>query len=400
VQGDLIGGGTITTSTYTDTDVVGSQAFYYYSLCAIDTGGNPSPFAQVVKSRPVTLDQGIVIIDETENMSGVNPFQPTDAQVDDFYTYVTRDLSVSQLDLNSLGDDLRLSDIGIYSSILWHGNDFASMDYPYNVREVLKQYLQLGGNVLFDVYVPSMAFELNSSYPATFAETSYINSIIGIESASYDSSARFRYAFTVYGNFPNVQVDPLKTQSSLNGHIIRVEGIEPNADCIEVYQYGSDYAGSTPQGVMNETCVGVLNLNNSGKLLTLSFPLYNMYEDQTRLLLDHVFGTYFNETVVAVDDPNAVPIPAISLSANHPNPFTEKTSFRVEVKNNSLPLQVGIYNLRGQLVKNVFSGNSPKSQLIEWDGKDENGTAVSSGVYFIRASQNGAIVQKRIVRIK
>lgn len=393
-------GGILTTNSYTDSDVVGSQQYYYYSLCAVDLAGHNSPFAQVVKSRPITLDQGILIVDETEDMGGANPFQPTDAQADDFYNAITQGFTTTQLDLNSLTENLRVADIGVYSSILWHGNDFASMDYPYAVREVLTQYIQAGGNIFFSVYNPSMAFALNAGYPATFAPTTFINSVIGIGETDYTGSARFRYATPVHDQFPSVSIDPLKSSPSLNGHILRVESIGPNSDCATVYNYGSDYAADSPQGVMNNMPVGVLNLNQSGKVLTVSFPLYNLYQDDAADLVEYVFTEYFNETVTPVDDPQAAPVASISVSANHPNPFSSKTSFRVDVKNNTQPVQVGIYNLRGQLVRSVWAGNSPKSLLIEWDGKDDKGTAVSSGVYLIRAKQNGMTQARKIMLIK
>ncbi|MBW6513688.1 MAG: M20/M25/M40 family metallo-hydrolase [Candidatus Syntrophosphaera sp.] len=399
VLGDQIGG-TITAPGYLDTDVTGSANYYYYSLCAVDTDDNASPFAQVVRSRPITLDQGILIVDETENLGGTNPLQPNDVQVDDFYNEITQHFDSSMLDLNELPGNLKLADIGVYSSILWHGNDFANMDPPYVVRDVLQSYIEAGGNVFFTLYMPSMAFELNAGYPMAFAPQTYIYSVIGIAEADYQSSARFRYADPVHDQFPLVQIDPLKTSPSLNGHIIRVESIGPNPDCATVYNYGSDYLDSEPMGAMNNMPIGVLNLNNNGKVLTVSFPLYNLYEDQARALVDYVFTEYFNESFSSADDPSAWNITPISVSANHPNPFSGKTSFRVELKNNALPLEVGIYNLRGQLVKTVFSGNSPKSRVLEWDGLDNGGSSVASGIYYIRATQGGKSVQQRIALIR
>lgn len=395
VLGDQIGGA-ITGNSYVDTAVVGSPAYYYYSLRAVDNDGNVSPFTQVVFSRPVTLDQGVLIVDETENMSGTNPFQPTDAQADDFYDSITTGVSTTQLDLNSLGRDLHLADIGIYSSILWHGNDQASMDYPYFVQDALMQYIQLGGNIMFSVYVPSMAFDLNSTYPRTFDPASFINGVIGIGEADYTATARFRFAIPVHDQFPPVSVDPDKTSPSLNGHILRVESIGPNPDCATIYNYGSDYESTAPQGVMNNMPIGVLNLNQSGKVCVVSFPLYNLYRDDAQDLVEYVMSEYFNETITAVDDPLDAP-PALRILANYPNPFSGRTSFRVESISGTAPLRVEIYNLRGQLVRTLFAGSSPKSRLFEWDGRDGLQNLVAHGVYFVKASQGGAAVTRRML---
>ncbi len=403
IQGELGTqiGGLLTASEYLDTDVVGSIAYYYYSLRAVDNGGNASSYAQVVKSRPVTLDQGILIVDETENMSGSNPFQPTDQQADDFYAQASSSFQATELDLIALNEDLRLADIGVFSSIIWHGNDQASMDYPYFARAALQQYIQAGGNVFFSVYFPSLAFELNSNYPGNFNSDSFIYDVIGIAQADYaGNTARFRFAVPVHDQFPAVSVDPAKTSVSLNGHILRVESIGPSPDCATVYNYGSDYASDTAQGAMNGLPVGVLNLNQSGKVCVVSFPLYNVYPEDAQDLVDYVLTQYFGETISGADDPGLAPGAGISLTPNYPNPFKGETSFRLELKNNAQPVRVEVFNLRGQLVKTLFAGNSPKSVVQRWDGLDEAGNAASSGIYIIRASQEGTSVQRRIARIK
>lgn len=403
IQGDLGTqiGGLITASEYLDNDVVGSLNYYHYSLRAVDQGGNAGPFAQVVKSRPVTLDQGVLIVDETENMGGTNPFQPTDQQADDFYALAAASFATTELDLNSLAENLRLADIGVFSSIIWHGNDQASMDYPYFAREALQQYIQAGGNLFFSVYFPSLAFELNSNYPGNFNSDSFIYETIGIAAADYaGNTARFRFAVPVHDQFPSVNVDPDKTTTSLNGHIIRVESISPSPGCATIYNYGTDYADDTPQGAMGGLPVGVLNLSQSGKVCGVSFPLYNIYQDDARELVEYVLTQYFGETVSAADDPGLVPGAGISLAPNYPNPFKGETSFRLELKNNAQPVLVEIYNLRGQLVKTLFHGNSPKSVVQRWDGLDNHGRPASSGIYIIRASQGGNSVQRRIALVK
>jgi hypothetical protein len=399
VLGDQIGG-TIQDTMYVDSDVTGSEDYYYYSLCAVDMDENASPFAQVVKSRPITLDHGVLIVDETSDFSGTSPFQPTDEQVDDFYHRISWHFDTAELDLTGLDDNLRLADIGIYSSIIWHGNDFSSMDYPYGVRDALQDYIEAGGNVMFSLYMPTMAFALNSGYPETFDPDTFINGIIGIAQTDYDNSARFRFATPVHDQFPQVEIDPQKTSPSLNGHILRVESIGPNPDCATVYNYGSDYDDASPEGIMNDMPIGILNLSNSGKVMVVSFPLYNVYEDEARDLVDYVFTEYFNEFFSDADDPSAPAVPALSISSGQPNPFRNETSFRIEAKDPSLPLKVEIYNLRGQLVKTVFEGQSPKSVVHVWDGRDDGGNPVSSGIYFIRASQPGNTIQQRMALIK
>ncbi len=100
---------------------------------------------------------------------------------------------------------------------------------------------------------------------------------------------------------------------------------------------------------------------------------------------------------ISVD--NEIPI-TLSLSA-HPNPFSTSTTISYTGKQNlHNPSQIKIYNIKGQLVKEINSFPDPSLSgrngmktglgMIEavWDGKDESGREVKSGVYFC-TFQNG-----------
>jgi len=391
-------GGLLTQNSFLDRDVIGSENYYYYyRLCAIDQDGNRSEFTPAIKTRPVTLNKGILIVDETENMSGNNPFQPSDEQTDTFYADIMQNFETHQLDLNEFPETLTLADIGIYSSILWYGNDLASMDYPYFIQDDLKKYIDYGGNLFFSLYRPTMAFVLNASYPNYFNSDTFIYQNIGISETDYSSTARFKYAIPCFEDFPPLEVDPEKTISSFNGHIYQVESIEPSPYANAIYLYGSDYDSETPQGSLNRSTVGIYNPNQNGKVIVLSFPLYNMNKTEAQKLVEYSFHHCFNEPGISTDltgDNN------ILIFANYPNPFGEKTSFRIEWLNADQPVKVEVYNLRGQLVKTIYKGYSPKSLIYEWDGTDNNGKTVSSGIYSIKASQGKKNSIRKVIMIK
>lgn len=399
VTGDLLTSIPASQNSYTDAAVTGGPHYYYYTLEAVDNTANASVPTQQLSSRPLTLNHGVLIVDETLNMSGTSPFQPNDEQADSFYDQLLSGYTRSQIDLESMSGALRLADIGIYSSILWHGNDYSDISYPYGVRDALEQYAAAGGNILFSIYSPTLAFDLNAAYPVTFPASSYLNNVLGIGFANYSNSARFRYAQPMLAGYPPLQVDSLKTVSSMNNHIFRVESITAGETGQNLYSYGSDHASSVPAGAMNGMPVAVLSQSRPGKIITLSFPLYNMRQADARALVHHVFGNVFSETS-PVDDEHAIPAVGISIGDVYPNPFRSTASFRVISKESATPLKIGVYNLRGQLVRDVFHGMSAKSILHSWDGKDSAGRNVGSGIYMIRASQSGNTAIKRVIKIQ
>jgi len=88
-------------------------------------------------------------------------------------------------------------------------------------------------------------------------------------------------------------------------------------------------------------------------------------------------------------------IPVNSLNPNFPNPFNPSTTLSFSVRDAGLPASLIIYNSRGQRVKQLFSGIPGSHTLsLVWDGKDEQGREVSSGVYLSRL-QSGNFIQTR-----
>ena len=392
--GAAIHQGLLTATSYTDTNVDGATGYYYYTLRAVDTSAQFSAYTESISSRPITLDQGILIVDETKNLSGTNMFQLTDLQADSFYSNLMQDYRISHWDTEAETDFLRLADLGIYSSILWHGNDISDMDHPYIVREALKSYLDAGGNILFSVMVPSQAFELSSTYPATFNGSTFINQYLGISGVSYNNNARFNGAISAAAGMPNLPIDANKVPSTWSGHIFRVEGMTAPGEIL--YNYGSAYADGTNQGSLNGMAVGVMKTRGNSKAITLSFPLFYVEDAPAREFINQVFAGFFGEPV-SNDDLTSNPGPGLLLGSAYPNPFSRETSFRVSSDLPAAPLRVEIYNLRGQKVKTLFNGpQSTRASDFTWDGRDDQARNCSSGIYFLKVSQGG---QQRIGKL-
>ncbi len=135
---------------------------------------------------------------------------------------------------------------------------------------------------------------------------------------------------------------------------------------------------------------------------------------QVRWWRDDPYPSGPTEIVVSVEDRvgnrtietfvvhlQAQSLPArLSLEANYPNPFNPETTIPFAVPASS-SVRVSIYNVSGQLVRRLVDSDvAPGQHEITWDAKDENGTRVSTGVYFYRLESADAIFTRSMMLLK
>jgi len=88
------------------------------------------------------------------------------------------------------------------------------------------------------------------------------------------------------------------------------------------------------------------------------------------------------------------------LHGNFPNPFNPETNidFSLATETN---VSITIYNIRGQRVRVLIDEIRSKGEhSVVWNGKDDNGQDVSSGVYFYRLSSGEVEQTRRMVLMK
>ena len=88
-----------------------------------------------------------------------------------------------------------------------------------------------------------------------------------------------------------------------------------------------------------------------------------------------------------------------AVSQNYPNPFNPTTTIALNLPTTS-KWNLAIYNVAGQLVKD-FNGNDAAGTIsIVWDGTDNNGSTVASGIYFYKMVASNFSTTKKMVLMK
>lgn len=103
-------------------------------------------------------------------------------------------------------------------------------------------------------------------------------------------------------------------------------------------------------------------------------------------------------------DENSEGLPKVfTLDQNYPNPFNLTTELRyfVPEKYQSVFVSLRIYNLLGQGIRTLVNENQTSGRhSVTWDGKDDKGREVSSGIYFYRLEAGDSKLTRRMVLIK
>ncbi|NVN95379.1 MAG: M20/M25/M40 family metallo-hydrolase [Bacteroidetes bacterium] len=352
-----------------------TDTIYYIGVNVINNKGIES--AIIEKSDApgfVTFANGILIVRDSKG--GI--FTPTDQEVDDFYSQICDGFVHSQYDATSV-NKITLSTIGQYSSILWHMNDdnWCPFSILKNHTDLLRNYLNLGGHILFTLYKPSEAFP-----PSDFKKGSFLYDYVNIAGISNNTSTRFCGAKSFSFNLDSLYVDSLKLYGLYNNHLRNIEIFSPSQNGDILYLYDSKYDSITTEGCFKNKPVAIENNGTVKNVITLSFPLYYIKTEEAKDFIFHVMHDKFFENYTKINETKSNNFDIIA----YPNPASD---YLVVEGIGLKKLSFTIYNIVGQVVITVnLDNNSSKINIA----------SLNAGIYFIKI--NTADKSKTIKFIK
>ncbi|MFZ5515578.1 MAG: T9SS type A sorting domain-containing protein [Candidatus Zhuqueibacterota bacterium] len=121
------------------------------------------------------------------------------------------------------------------------------------------------------------------------------------------------------------------------------------------------------------------------------FSFYN-YKLEPRNL-DDVMGHY----PAGVSNDRGVFVQNYALNQNYPNPFNPSTTIQFSIGANEL-VQVSVFNVLGQKIRSLVNEHRVAGQhSIQWDGLNEFGQKVSSGLYFYNLKAGDFVQTKKMI---
>ena len=147
--------------------------------------------------------------------------------------------------------------------------------------------------------------------------------------------------------------------------------------------------------------VAELPLSDSGRLTGILFTgmvKETFYIDDMKLVAEDP-PEPTEPTAVEMTEESIVPS-AYRLSQNYPNPFNGDTVIHFALPHNG-PVELALYNLVGQKVVTLVDGMRPAGAFkAYWDGRDDAGHALASGVYLYCLRAGGQVETRRLVLVR
>ena len=210
--------------------------------------------------------------------------------------------------------------------------------------------------------------------------------LVAVDVSLANVAALMGYGFTLnyeMDNFEFVSVAPA------DGDLLKSTG----GDTPLFHHIAGDGQVEVVNGMVNGSAV-----SGGGDIVRFVFRVLREFEDNARFEIAN--GLVF--------DPSQLQNPAVvagvlelqstprefALHQNFPNPFNPDTTIKYDLAE-SADVTLQIYNVLGQVVRTLVASEAQNAgrYQIRWNGMDDRGVPVSSGVYFYQISAEGKFQQ-------
>ena len=162
-------------------------------------------------------------------------------------------------------------------------------------------------------------------------------------------------------------------------------------------------------GRQHHAAIAALNLNRMGFIINtmwFGFGFQYVRDDAPALAIDRyelakdVLWWLENTTNIEPTLGMARPLPAYGLSQNFPNPFNPSTTIRFDMKERGL-VTLKIFDVSGRLVRTLADEvRDAGAYSAVWDGRNNGGMQVASGIYFYKMETAGFQATKKLVLLR
>jgi len=373
----------MTTDTFYNFNTLINDTLYYIGVTAINNRGTESYIIEKSDAPGLApLNEGILIIKDSK----LGMLISSEQQLDDFYNEMCDGFNHSQYDAAST-NKISLNVIGKYSSLIWYVNrkGWSTSILP-QYHDLLRNYLNLGGHILFTLYQPSRIMENNTINNADFYKGSFIYDYANISKINDTNSTKFCGTIPVYPDSDSLFIDSLKIPAPIYYHyqLPFIEAIYPSINGNAIYLFNSGFDSTTLEGRYINRPVGVENLGPEKNVVTLSFPLYYIKADQAKAFVHKVMADKFHENYTGINEENNAKNSGINI---YPNPANDQVTLMFP---NPKTDQLILYDMHGTIKYQAINilGNTLTIDLSK----------LSKGFYILKAINGKNVDVRKIIK--
>ncbi|MFO8061636.1 MAG: M28 family peptidase [bacterium] len=362
---------------YTD-NTPAEQYVYNYYVTAVDTDSYESNPSDTARARIVSLNEYMIVIDETKNNSTLL----TDSHVDAFYDSVFEGYTHYLWDADS-ASGVNISHFGNYAILVYIDDDLteSKLYMPH-----IEDYIENGGKaILMGWDIGSVILDNPSVFPASSGSSSIASDFFNID--TYNRNQGFdmdylNYSFNAENDSFYFSPDKLPRGSGGNLSYSGVFGlIDSNVSDMASYHSVSDdsaFAGKP-----------VIYRNNDNNMIVANIPLFPLIESDGKSLMDNLLsqlGCYSGLTGRDTGVSRSVEL------------LSRVSSGIIEMNIEGFggsSIDIALYSADGRLASRILSSVPGKNSISV-----SRRVNVPSGIYFIKINSGDYSSTEKIYMIQ
>ncbi len=372
----------ITDTTYVDSVGLEYDSLYFYAVTAFyDPEGESDP-SNVVRVIPISTPPAILFVDDDASMT-VPDFEDISFYYTDALDSLNQPYYYYEVPFGADGPPANF--LKHFKVVIWTTGETWNgiTTLTPNDEDALAQYLDAGGNLFlnsqdyfYDVY-PSAGSFTAGQFPYDYLRISSVAQDAWIDPMSTNGAAG-----SIADGMSFNLATPFGTTSLFVDNLTSYDGTPLfNVD------NPSGYAAIQYSGTYNL----VFSTIDFAGLVDGTFP--NTKVEFMRRVLGFLYAP------LALGENGKIPT-TFDISQNYPNPFNPTTTIKYQIPK-SVDVTLTIYNILGQKVRTLVNKKmEPGYYKVVWDGRNDYGVKVASGIYLYRIKAGDFVQTRKMILMK
>ena len=358
---------------------------FYFRIMGKNDQGELGIMSEVLGVKVSAQSSSTLIVNGFDRMT-------TDSNTRNYIIQYARPLANLGLNFDSCSNEtVAQNQVNLrnYSIVIWILGEESTADQTFSLQEqnAVITYLENGGKLFvsgaeigwdLDHYNNGLTFYRNYLKAQYVADDANVYQLSGVSGSIFEGLNGMKFDNGSQGTY-NVDWPDCIEPSGNSKVCLNYDGTTYHA----AIQYEGKFGSST----------------KAAKLVYLAFPFETIYPEANRNKIMERVVQFFTATTSTNNVVENVPA-EFQLRQNYPNPFNSSTTIQYQLPQQSY-VELVIFNLIGEKVKSLVNENQESGwHQATWDGANEAGAKVASGIYLYQLKMDNRVETRRMMLIE